>query len=58
MRRDDYLALGGYGDRIRPLDDLLKSGERQLRSVPWHETHAWPLSPPAKRNGNGRASAG
>ena len=57
MRRDDYLALGGYGDRIRPFDDLLKSGERQIRSVPWHETHAWPLSP-ARRNGNGSASAG
>jgi len=57
MRRDDYLALGGYGDRIRPLDDLLKSGERQIRSVPWHENHGWPLTP-ARRNGNGRASAG
>jgi hypothetical protein len=58
MRREDYIALGGYADRIRPLDDLLKSGERQLRSVPWQETHAWPLTAPARPNGNGRASAG
>jgi hypothetical protein len=57
MRREDYIALGGYADRIRSLDDLLKSGERQLRSVPWQETHAWPLTAP-KPNGNSRAQAG
>jgi hypothetical protein len=41
VRRDDYLELGGYADRIRPLDAVLANAA-EVRSVPWHEHHPWP----------------
>jgi len=41
VRRDDYLALGGYAERIQQLDDVLKDAT-EIRSVPWHEDHPWP----------------
>ena len=40
---DDYVALGGYGDRVRPLADVLK--ENDVRSVPWRDDHDWPYLP-------------
>jgi hypothetical protein len=42
MRLDDYSALGGHMDRVRPLDEVLRSEER-LRTVPWREGNPWPL---------------
>jgi hypothetical protein len=42
MRLDDYAALGGHMDRVRPLDEVLRSEER-LRTVPWREGNPWPL---------------
>jgi hypothetical protein len=48
MARDDFAAIGGYTDRVRPLDAAL--AERgDVRSVPWRDTHPWPLDPPAGR---------
>ena len=41
IRADEYEKLGGYVDRIRPLDDVLEN--EKIRSVPWHEDHPWPL---------------
>jgi hypothetical protein len=46
--REDYIELGGYGDRIKPLEEVLKS--REARSVPWQEDHAWPYD--VGQNGN------
>ena len=43
LPRDDYIALGGYGDRIRDLEDVIAS--ERVRAVPWKETHPWPLDP-------------
>jgi hypothetical protein len=40
VRRDDYIELGGYGDRIKRLDDVL--ADNKARAVPWRENHAWP----------------
>ena len=40
VSRKDYIELGGYGDRIRPLEEAL--GSRDVRSIPWREDHAWP----------------
>ena len=42
VNRDDFAAFGGYVDRIQPLEDVLSSAEN-VRSVPWRETHPWPL---------------
>ncbi len=39
LRRDDYVALGGYADRAVALQDVLKSGKL--------ETRAWPMPPAA-----------
>jgi hypothetical protein len=47
LPRDDYIALGGYGERIRDLDDVIAS--ERVRAVPWKETHAWPLDPTRRR---------
>jgi hypothetical protein len=41
LRRDDYVALGGYADRIRTLADVMDP--ENTRSVPWRPDHDWPL---------------
>ena len=41
VSRDDYIELGGYGDRIKKLEDVLNSSD--VKSVPWREEHPWPL---------------
>ena len=41
LRRDDYEALGGYTDSILTIDDVMKTA--RVRSVPWRDTHPWPL---------------
>jgi hypothetical protein len=51
VRRDDYLELGGYADRIRPLDEVI-AGATEIRSVPWREDHPWPYD--VGRDGSGR----
>ena len=33
-------ALGGYGDRIKQLYDVLADNE--YRAVPWRDDHPWP----------------
>ena len=40
VSREDYVALGGYGDRIKQLNDVLADNE--IRAVPWREDHPWP----------------
>jgi hypothetical protein len=47
LTRDDFEAIGGYADRVRPLDDALAAHGR-VRSVPWRAAHPWPLDPPAR----------
>lgn len=42
VRRDLYDEIGGYSDRIQNLDEVLASLEN-VKSVPWHENHGWPL---------------
>ena len=37
----NFVELGGYADRIRPLEDVIES--ERVRAVPWKEDHAWPL---------------
>jgi hypothetical protein len=42
MRRDDYLALGGYADEVRPLSSLRPGPMRTIR--PSHADNPWPVS--------------
>jgi hypothetical protein len=44
MALEDYAALGGYLDRVRPLESVLKEDAARQR-VPSHAANPWPLSP-------------
>ena len=47
LKRDDYAALGGYMDHVRPLDAVIKSDGRRHLSA--HPDNPWPLSPAADK---------
>jgi len=47
MRRDDYAALGGYMERIRPLEDVLAT--TRARMIPWDAGNPWPEVLPTSR---------
>jgi len=36
-----YKEMGGYVDRIRPLEDVVEN--ENVRSIPWNRDHPWPL---------------
>lgn len=45
MPRDEYIALGGYEDHIRDLDEALKEGElHAVRPMAWQGNNPWPLA--------------
>ena len=45
MSRDEYLALGGYEDHIRPLENVMREGGLYgVRSMPWEGNNPWPLA--------------
>jgi len=46
-----YDQIGGYSDRIKKLDEVL-AGLENVKSVPWHENHPWPLDNTAPEAGN------
>ncbi len=43
LRLDDYAALGGHVDFVRPLTSI--SREPRLSVQPWREDNPWPLEP-------------
>jgi hypothetical protein len=43
MRLDDYAALGGHLDEVRPLASLDRDGDR--REVAPHADNPWPMAP-------------
>lgn len=47
LRKDEYLAIGGYRDEIVSLEDVLADGA--VRSEPWRDSHPWPLDGPARK---------
>jgi len=51
VRKDLYDQIGGYSDRIKNLDEVL-AGLENVKSVPWHENHPWPLDNTAPEAGN------
>ncbi|HEY0703892.1 MAG TPA: hypothetical protein VGD60_14080 [Candidatus Acidoferrales bacterium] len=46
MPLKDYAALGGYMDRVRSLESVLKANDGRQR-VPAHAANPWPLAPAA-----------
>ena len=45
MSRDEYLALGGYEDHIRPLKNVMREGGLYgVQSMPWEGNNPWPLA--------------
>ncbi len=43
MPREEYAALGGYADRVRPVAEALVPAS--VRPVPWGGENPWPLQP-------------
>jgi hypothetical protein len=46
VRLDDYRALGGHMENVRPLADVTR--QRRLKVAPWPSEAPWPLTPPAR----------
>ena len=42
LSRGEYIQLGGYDDRVRSLLDVIE--KEKVRSVPWQESHPWPIN--------------
>ena len=47
LKKEEYLAIGGYGDEIVSLKDVL--ADSAVRAEPWRESHPWPLDGPAPK---------
>jgi hypothetical protein len=43
LRLDRYTALGGFADRVVPVEDALK--RTTYVNQPWREENPWPLKP-------------
>jgi len=50
LPRAEYLAIGGYGDHMVNLADVL--GDREIRSEPWTGANPWPFEPPWPKAGS------
>lgn len=46
LKLDDYAALGGHMDSVRPLTDVLRENEHQRQRVQMSQ-NPWPLRPGA-----------
>ena len=45
MRQEEFIALGGYQDHVRGLDEVLREGGLHgVEPMPWEGTNPWPLS--------------
>ncbi|MEC7491145.1 MAG: 6-hydroxynicotinate reductase [Pseudomonadota bacterium] len=45
MPRDEFVALGGYQDHVRSLDEVLREdGFHGVAAMPWEGKNPWPLS--------------
>ncbi|HEX8872563.1 MAG TPA: hypothetical protein VF758_07350 [Candidatus Acidoferrum sp.] len=45
LKKDEYAALGGHMNYVRPLQEILREKERH-RQVASHSGNPWPLEPP------------
>ncbi|MCH8110399.1 MAG: 6-hydroxynicotinate reductase [Proteobacteria bacterium] len=46
LKKEEYLAIGGYGDEIVNLEDVL--ADDRVRAEPWRGSHPWPLDGPIR----------
>ena len=46
LKKEGYLAIGGYGDEIVNLEDVL--ADDRVRAEPWRGSHPWPLDGPIR----------
>ena len=46
LKKEEYLAIGGYGDEIVNLEDVL--ADDRVRVEPWRGSHPWPLDGPIR----------
>jgi len=45
MRQEEFIALGGYQDHVRGLDEVLREGGLHgVEPMPWEGINPWPLS--------------
>ena len=45
MRQEEFIALGGYQDHVRGLDEVLREGGLHgVEPMPWEGANPWPLS--------------
>ena len=49
LRLEDYRALGGHMEQVRPVSSIGSAG----RQVPFRNDNPWPLAPPEKRRSLG-----
>lgn len=49
LKKEDYAALGGHMDYVRPLSSLMEEKNRQ-RQVSSLAQNPWPLQPPHRRS--------
>lgn len=46
LRLDDYRALGGHMDQVRPLTAVAQ--EQRVKQAPWRSDIPWPVQPPGR----------
>jgi hypothetical protein len=46
LRLDDYRALGGHMDQVRPLAAVAQ--EQRVKQAPWRDDIPWPVQPPGR----------
>ncbi len=44
LKLDDYSALGGYMDRVRPLSSFMDTGDTERRHIATRPNNPWPLT--------------
>ena len=45
MSREEYLALGGYEEHIKPLEDIMREGGLHgVQPMAWEGNNPWPLA--------------
>ena len=48
LEKEEYLAIGGYGDEIVNLEDVL--ADDRVRAELWRGSHPWPLDGPIRKD--------
>ena len=49
LKKQDYAALGGHMDHVRPLEDVRREQGKKQIGMPLRPGEDWPLHPPRAR---------